>query len=199
MMIMQNASSTATRNHHDPDYPCCDDLSSTHPPPPPPEMENEYENVEIIRSSCRSNILPVPSPYRNMDFCHPNAPNPTPCPRPTSTSACFFSSDYHKNQNTHMVCDRSAEHTCHCRTSSDCCKKEDHFWRPQFFSPQPKKSELPPLVDSCGQKKSRQSVKRAASDGHAQIKTTQYRKRKSFSERKSCLVESTASTKSRKG
>ena len=184
MMILQNASAISKQ---DSSFPFIDD----HDLPLHPE-ENEYENVETIRS-CKQNLLPVPSPYRNIEISHPKAPHPTPCPRPTSTSACFFTTGGSKtlnHPNFHEQVDPSPTRNYHCHTHSDCVNEDNPYWRPVFFSPQPQKPELPPSVNPHAGKKLRQSVKRAVSDGHAQIKTTKNRTRKSFNERKKCLPDS---------
>ena len=192
MMIMQNA---AVISNQDSSYLLSDELSSHNV-----VEENEYENIEIIRS-CHKTLIPVPSPYRNIEFSNPKAPNPTPCPRPTSTAGCFFTpggkSQNHPNLQDQF--DPSLARNFHCRTHSDSVKEDTHFRRPLFFSPQPQKTDLPPAMSPQGQRKLRQSVKRAVSDGHAQIKTTRNRERKSFTERNKCLAESGPNTKNRRG
>ena len=193
MMIMQNASARSqleTSNNFDRIAPHS-------------SLENEYENVDSIRNSscCQQNLIPVPSPYRNIDISHPNAPHPTPCPRPTSTSACFYTPNS-KNVNKYNIYEEielSPSRPFHCHSRSECTKDEVNVKRPVFFSPQPQKPELPPAMDPHGRKKPRQSVKRAVSDGHAQIKTTKRRTRKSFNERKSCLAESNNTNSNRRG
>ena len=180
-MIMQNASVISTQ-----DSSCqLDDNFPSH------TAEHEYENVEKLHP-CRQNFLPVPSPHRNVDFSHPKAPNPTPSSRPTSSSACFYMSGNkflnHYEQHDQFDLSPNCNHNCHNHT--DYVKSDTHFWRPVFFSPQPQKPELPPAMNSNGNKKLRQSVKRAVSDGQAQIKITRNKNRKQFIEKKKCLVES---------
>ena len=194
MMIMQNA---PARSQLEPSNNFDDD-----PVLPHSSIENEYENVDSIRNNCcQKNLIPVPSPYRNIDISHPNAPHPTPCPRPTSTSACFYtpSTKNINNFNIYEELEFPASPHFHCYSRSECTKNEPNIKRPVFFSPQPQKPELPPPMDPQGGKKPKPSVKRAVSDGHAQIKTTKRRTRKSFNERKSCLAESGNSNSNRRG
>ena len=193
MMIMQNA-------------PARSQLEASHNfdqiHPPHSSLEHEYENVDSNRNSCcQQNLIPVPSPYRNIEITHPNAPHPTPCPRPTSTSACFYTPNSRNinNPDIYEEVELSPSRPFHSHSRSECTKEELNIKRPVFFSPQPQKPELPPPMDPHGKKKPRQSVKRAVSDGHAQIKTTKRRTRKSFNERKSCLTQSNNTNSDRRG
>ena len=177
---MQNASATSKQ---DSAYPLSDSFAS-HP------IENEYENVEK-RQPCRQNFLPVPSPHRNLDVSHPIAPNPTPSSRPTSSSACFYipGNKHFNHCDQQDQFDHSPSCNHHFHTHSEHVKDDNHFWRPVFFSPQPQKPDLVPAMNSNGNKKLRQSVKRAVSDGQAQIKITRNRNRKPCIERKKCMVD----------
>ena len=166
---------------------------------PSQPIENEYENVEIHHSS-RPSFLPVLSPHRNCELSHPNPPNPTPSSRPTSSSACFYI--FGNKHINHYDQDQFESHTkCnyHCHNHFDYAKDDNHFCRPVFFSPQPQKPEFLPTLNSKGNQKLRQSVKRAVSDSQAKIKMTRNRNRNPLLERKKCFVESEAEANNERG
>ena len=175
MMIMQNACATLDQDQ-------LGDEALSYP------VENEYENVETLHLG-RQCFFPVRSPYVNIDHPYPTPPNPTPSSRPTSSSACFYMPGNNVCKHYGNKFDPSQNVNHQCYSHSEYIRDVQQLQRPVFFSPQPQKPDMPPPILKCSDnRKLRQSVKRAVSDGQAK-KVTKNKNRKLLMDRNKYIHE----------